>query len=104
MPLVEDGAPTQSSKVAKAARLDCGITSLRHAPSSPDLNPIEGLWLILKTKIGAQPRKATTLDELWDHVQAAWAEIGPWTADRVLESMEIKRQAIQDVKGFQNPY
>ena len=102
--VVEDGAPAHSSKVAKAARLECGITPLQHPPSSPDLNPIEGLWLILKTKIGVLPRKATTLDELWAQVQVAWEEIDQGTVNRVVGSMETRRQAIQAVKGFQTRY
>ena len=35
MLVVEDGAPAHSSKVTKAARIDCGISTLHHPRSSP---------------------------------------------------------------------
>ena len=46
--VVEDGAPCHRSAVAKNVQRELGITKLEHPPSSPDLNPIEPLWLILK--------------------------------------------------------
>ena len=101
--VVEDGAPSHSSKVAKAAREESGIRSLFHPPSSPDLNPIEGLWLILKTRI-SQMRKATTLDELWVQIQRAWDEIEQQKIDSLIETMEGRREAIQAAKGYQTQY
>jgi transposase len=53
--VVEDGAPCHSCKLAREARTKLGISSLIHPPSSPDLNPIENVWSLLKTKISLLP-------------------------------------------------
>jgi hypothetical protein len=46
--VVEDGAPTHKGKTAQAAHKAVGICQLSHPPSSPDLNPIEPIWHLLK--------------------------------------------------------
>jgi transposase len=63
--VVEDGAPCHTCKLAKEARSKLGIPSLIHPPSSPDLNPIENVWHLLKTKVSQLPTQATNLDMLW---------------------------------------
>jgi transposase len=49
--VVEDGARCHTAKVTQEARNVSGITSLQHPAQSPDLNPIEDMWLDLKTKV-----------------------------------------------------
>lgn len=51
--VVEDGARCHTAKFTQAARNDLGIPSLQHPAQSPDLNPIEDMWLDLKTKVAA---------------------------------------------------
>lgn len=46
--VVEDGAPGHNNKLAREAQKRLSINTLDHQPTSPDLNPIEPLWLILK--------------------------------------------------------
>lgn len=41
------------------------------APSSPDLNPVENLWDILKCDIYSEGRQYTTLNIIWEAVVAA---------------------------------
>ena len=52
MLVVEDGAPAHTSKAANKAQRHLG--TLTHPPNSPDLNPIEPLWTLLKTRIAAR--------------------------------------------------
>jgi hypothetical protein len=75
MLIVEDGAPSHQSIVAKHAQIDTGSTNLIHPPSSPDLNPIKPLWLILKRCVADIPGSGNSLDVLWAAVQKAWGEI-----------------------------
>jgi transposase len=60
--VVEDGAPCHTCKLAKEASSKLGIPSLIYPPSSPDLNPIENVWHLLKTKVSQLPTQATNLD------------------------------------------
>jgi hypothetical protein len=73
--VLEDGAPAHSSKITKAARQKLGITSLVHPPSSPDPNPIENVWHLLKMKLSQPSRRATTIDVPWEQVKICWEEI-----------------------------
>jgi transposase len=49
--VVEDEALCHTCKLAKEARSKPRIPSLVHPPSSPDLNTIENVWHLLKTKV-----------------------------------------------------
>ena len=42
-------------------------------PNSPDLNPIENVWRILKSWV--KLRKAANPQELWQAIEAVWKEI-----------------------------
>ncbi len=65
MLVVEDGAPAHTSQVAEAAQNCLGICSLTHPPNSPDLNPIEPPWKLLKTHMGHRWGAHESLDALW---------------------------------------
>jgi hypothetical protein len=96
--VVEDGTPSHTSHVTKAKRQALGIRNLTHLPSSPDLNPIELLWLIVKNCVADIPGSSNSLDALWAAVQKVWdgiteEEIKKYTgrmADRVLAVKEAK--------------
>jgi transposase len=73
--VVEDGAPSHTSRAAGAERKELGIHNLTHPPSSPDLNPIEPLWLVLKNCVADIPGLSNSLDALWAAVQKVWSGI-----------------------------
>ena len=73
--VVKDGAPCHQSAVAKNVCNELGITNLEHPPSSPDLNLIEPLWLILKTHVADILGSQNSLDGLWATVQQVWEEL-----------------------------
>jgi hypothetical protein len=63
--VVEVGAPSHCSVVAKKARSELGLELLTHPPSFPDLNLIEPLWLKLKNCVVDIPGSCNSLDKLW---------------------------------------
>jgi transposase len=73
--VLEDGALAHSCKQAQQAQKNRDIKNLIHPPSSPDLNPIENAWHLLKMKVSQLPVRATKLDQLWEQVQDCWRDI-----------------------------
>ena len=73
--VVEDGAPSHISHAARAERKELGIHNLTHPPSSPDLNPIELLWLVLKNCVADIPGSSNSLNALWVKVKKVWSGI-----------------------------
>ena len=57
-------------------------TIMEWPPYSPDLNPIENMWSIIKRKVYANGKQFSSKDELWNVIQiaakdisAAWPDI-----------------------------
>jgi DDE superfamily endonuclease len=44
-------------------------------PQSPDLNPIEHLWAILKRRLNQYERPPNGMIELWERIEAEWNKI-----------------------------
>ena len=42
---------------------------------SPDLNPLEHLWFLLKRRLGEYPEPPKGILELWECIQAEWEKI-----------------------------
>ena len=58
---------------ARRLKTDAGIALLTHPAQSPDLNPIEGLWLILKKRLRGGSWQ--TVAEFKEAIRAAWRSI-----------------------------
>ena len=97
--MVEDGAPVHFGTIAGDVPAITDIPNLPHPPSSPDLNPIEGCWRLVKQKLRKVDRRATSLDGLWADIQKAWQMIDQETVDGMIMSMEERRKAVLLVKG-----
>ena len=70
--------------------------------NSPDLNPIENLWDIVKRKL--RDARPNTLDELKAAIEASWASITPQQCHRLIASMPRRIEAVISAKGFPTKY
>ena len=66
--------------------------------ASPDLNPIEQLWAMLKRRVRAEPAPAT-VDQLWERLEKAWWAIDPATCRRLVESMPRRVAEVIKARG-----
>jgi transposase len=66
----QDNAPCHASQLTRAFFQDNDITVLEWPPFSPDLNPIENLWAILKRKL--HEKSFTSKEDVIAEVHRLW--------------------------------
>lgn len=100
----QDNAPCHVSKRSMRCLAQNGIMVFEHPPSSPDLNPIENLWHILKDRIRDLPHQPTSISELKDAVKAAWDSITLEEINNLVFSMPHCVQAVLAAEGGETKY
>jgi transposase len=79
-----------------------GINCLEWPPFSPDLNPIENLWALLKAMVDEQhPR---TVDDLVAALQLGWMEITKETCAKYVNSMPTRCKEVLKREGWMTSY
>lgn len=93
--LQEDGDPSHGIRTNKGKdslcttiRKENQINSLIHPAQSPDLNPIEGIWNILKQRV--RRREWRTLEELKQILYDEWAKITIDEIRKRIDEMPIR--------------
>ena len=71
---------------------------------SPDINPIEHLWVDLKKALQKCPKLPKGVHELWDRVVGEWNNISPETCQNFIESIPRRMQAVIKVKSGHTKY
>src|ERR1700738_4749533 len=102
--VMEDGAPVHCSKVAKNFRTAHQMEIFSHPAQSPDINPIEHVWKILKTKINERPVMPRNVDEMWVALQEEWTKFDVGLVNGLIKSMSERVEAVTKVKGGSTKY
>ena len=102
---MEDGAPVHKG-AAKAVRERLSIKGFSNSwpPSSPDLNPIEKVWLWMKARIAQMEPFPTSLQDLKQVVQDLWDELDPCWALKHIENMQEKCKEVIKRQGLATKY
>ena len=99
----QDLAPCHTAATVKQWFVDKDIRVLNWVPQSPDMNPIENIWNILKRKIAGQTPK--NKDELWEIIRRAWyTDITPADCRQLVQSMPRRVAALRKAKGYCTKY
>ncbi len=96
----QDLAPAHTAKGTKSWFNDHGVTVLDWPANSPDLNPIENLWGIVKRKM--RDTRPNNADELKATVKETWASIPPQQCHKLITSMPRRIEAV--IKSKRSPY
>ena len=99
---MHDNAPSH------AARLTTGYLNkvvgkhgkiMEWPPFSPDMNPIENLWSILKRKIYTAGRQYHTMDDLWDAIITAAGDVSMDDIKKLTASMDKRLFSVISIHG-----
>ena len=105
---VMDNDPSQRSKAARKAINDSGATLFEIPPRSPDLNPIENLFHIVKKKLDRQAIVEDIEHETWTdfgaRVHKTITEIPVSVINNLLLSMPKRIEAVINCKGLRTKY
>eukprot|EP00117_Sycon_ciliatum_P034615 scpid12702/ scgid26386/ Transposable element Tcb1 transposase; Transposable element Barney transposase len=100
-----DNATSHTSAQAQQDLLDSGVPNiLFQPPCSPDMNPIENVWALLKKRI--IPHRCENADQLVQalHLELEWDSLGPDTVSPYVESMPRRVEALIEADGGHTKY
>ncbi len=98
----QDLAPAHTVKGTKSWFNDHGVTVLNWPANSPDLNPIENIWAIVKRKM--RDTRPNNAEDLKAAIKATWAFITPEQCHRLIDSMPRRIDAVIHAKGSPTKY
>ena len=97
---MEDGAPYHGTKANKAWRNEVNFPAMKWPAQSPDLNPIENIWAIIKRRISRRRHKIKTAEEMGQAVQREWELLTEKDIQKCVDSMQKRvRQCIKNEGG-----
>ncbi|MBW0573529.1 hypothetical protein O181_113244 [Austropuccinia psidii MF-1] len=101
--VMEDNAPIHTATLSNQWHQQHGIRKMQWTAHSPDLNPIENVWKIMKSAIRKlyQPQ---TIDELRVAIQSAWDDVPCDTLDDLLLSMQWQMETVITQSGGPTSY
>ena len=101
--LMEDGAGAHRAVKTKEWHRRHGIKTLEGWPGfSPDLNPIENVWAIMKRALSKE--RPTTLDGMKKVVDQIWRNLDAEYLTTLFDSMPRRMQAVIAASGGPTKY
>ena len=73
-------------------------------PQSPDMNPIENVWKIIKEELHKTQRDVNNRADLIDEVTRIWSNISTETVQCLYESIPRRLKAVKNMKGQMTKY
>lgn len=100
---MHDGAPCHKAKIVTKWLNDNNIRVLDWPGNSPDLNPIENLWLIIKNKV--ECHNTGSLPKLIEAIKTVWCtEISQEICQNLIKSMPERLIKVIQNKGHMTKY
>ena len=73
----DDGARYHTAKAVKKWQIEMLMERMDWPAQSPDLNPIEHIWALMKLRISKRRHRITSAEELATIMQEEWDKITP---------------------------
>lgn len=101
----QDNDPKHTSKLVKEYLQDQSYQVMEWPPQSPDLNPIENMWALLKRRLNEYETATKGMSELYERVTEVWYDhVKPEECQKVIESMPRRIEACIKAKGKWTKY
>jgi len=97
-----DMVPPHRAKLTKEFLRKKKVEVLPRPGNSPDLNPLENLWAILKNRL--HMHTIHNSHQLWDAIQLEWYGISAGICKNLLTSMLRRLKLVLKHKGFPTKY
>jgi len=97
--LMEDGASAHRAVYTRQAREGYGIPKFDWPPSSPDLNPIENVWYILKDMLNKRPVRPEGREAMAEAIREEWQKISEVYLLTFIDSMPQRIEAVLAASG-----
>jgi len=97
-----DNDPKHTSKIVKEFLAQKKVRVLDWPAMSPDLNPIEQIWQLLKVKVKA--RNPSGIPALKTIIQEEWNKIAAPVCEKYVNSMTRRLQAVINANGAHTKY
>jgi hypothetical protein len=101
---MHDNARAHAARTVRQYLEVVGIVSLDWPARSPDLNPIEHLWDVLKRRIRGRNPVPNTIAALQIAIQEEWNQISQETIKNLIRSMPGRMQAVIRARGGNTKY
>ena len=90
--------------VPNAFKTQAGIRTLRWPARSPDLNPIENVWSLLKRGVRRSIRPGDDLSRLEALLRQEWERLSQAVINRLIESMSSRIRQVIELSGDVTKY
>ncbi|KAK4520308.1 uncharacterized protein ATC70_008441 [Mucor velutinosus] len=103
----QDRATSHTSGITKQWFTDNGFNLdkiMDWPPQSPDLNPIEHVWHLLKLRLNKYPTRPSTKEELERRINIQWYKITEKECQKYIDSMPARIKAVIKSKGGSTHY
>lgn len=98
----QDNAPCHKAASVLAFLQRRNISTMQWPPQSPDFNPIENLWNILKKEVSL--KKPENINSLWEVIHKAWNNVSEQQIAALVGSMPERMKLAISAKGGATRY
>lgn len=102
--LMQDNARAHSARVVQEYLNHVGVTVLEWPARSPDMNPIEHVWDLLKRSVKSRMPPPNNLGELRNAILEEWQRLPQEIIDRIIRSMPRRMETLVRARGGNTRY